>query len=75
MREAVKQIVEITTSTKSGFVGVIITWISTFWMTWGSVLVSALTAIGGLIYIYLMIMLKWQEYKKTKRENNKITGK
>jgi len=72
MREAVKQIVEITTSTKSGFVGLFIANVSAWWMDYGSALVAAATGLCGLAYGVIMVMLKWQEYKKTKRENENI---
>jgi len=75
MKEAAKQIVEITTSVKSGLIGIVVTWISTFWMDWGSVLVSALTAIGGLIYIFIIIKVKCQEHRINKHQIQEIIDK
>ncbi len=75
MRESVRQITEITTSTKSGFVGIFIANISAWWMDYGSVLVAAATGICGLAYVVIMVMLKWQEYKIKKRENRDSEAK
>ena len=69
MRETSRQVVELATSSKSGFVGIFIANISAWWMDYGSVLVSVATALCGLAYAVIMLMLKWQEYKIKKREN------
>ena len=62
MRETARQITEIATSTKAGLIGVFITNLSAWWMDWGSAFISAVTAIGGFVYIVIIVMLKWQEY-------------
>ncbi len=68
MKETARQVTEIATSTKAGLAGVFITNLSAWWMDWGSTFISAATAIGGFVYIVIIVMLKWQEYLIKKHE-------
>lgn len=69
MSGTTQHVIEVATSTKTGFVGILMANISALWMDYGSVLVTAATGLCGLAYAVIMIMLKWQEYKIKKREN------
>jgi len=75
MSNTARQMVEVATSTKSGFIGIFIANVSAWWMDYGSALVAAATGICGLIYIILMIRIKWQEYRINKNQIQDIIDK
>lgn len=81
MNDIIKSTIEVSkhvagtlTTTKSGFVGVFITWLSSFWIEWGNPLVAFLTAIFGLAYIVLVLRIKMIEWKIIKEieKSNKL---